>query len=200
MKSVYGIELTVLVALMFGLLGCSSLGSLTGDGARGHKIKFNQKSTVTDGIGGVTEVNAGEEKVFDETVLVESPGYISVLLVPVSPNPKMTEINLRPYKGWTGLSYEQMVDDQLLRAMNMVTKIQALMVNQNWSAALVEIQSAQKEFPYLTYFRYLEASCYAVLGRTAEAEQRLKEALDRNPANVEGKMLYRQITGKEYQK
>lgn len=189
--------LTIIVLLMG--LGCSSFSHLLGTKIRGNSVVVDQNSTLTDGSGKTREINANEQVVINNgPVFLESPGYIGVLVVPVSPNPKSTHINLRPYNTWSGESFESLIDEKLTEAMDLVTKVQSLMISQKWELALAEVQSGQKKFPYLTYLKFLEASCYSMMGRAQEAQISLKDALGRNPSSVEGRKLYRSLTGQEF--
>lgn len=186
-----------MAAVLF-VSGCSSFG-IMGAKSRSHTVVVDQDVTLTDAAGKKISVKAKEEVSLENgSVFVEAPGYIGVLIAPVSPNPKNSSISLRPYSSWSGESFENLIDEKLTEAMNLVTKVQALMINQKWELALAELQSGQQKFPYLTYFKFLEASCYSMMGRSQEAQVSLKSALERRPASVEGRKLFRSLTGKDY--
>lgn len=130
-------------------------------------------------------------------VLVESPGHIGVLVVPVESRDQTVNLRLKELdKDNFGEHFQAIYNRELTEILAGVYKAQKYIQENNAKVALSEVQKLQVKYPGLTYLSFLEASIHLVLGNRNKTKEILEVALKNYPDNKDAMDLYVSLLGK----
>lgn len=132
-----------------------------------------------------------------DPMLVESPGNISVLVVPISSTTKAVELNMKELTKKTfSNKMKTIYDKDLTYVFSKVFSIQKDLQENSAKDALTKLQGLKKEFPELTYLYFLEASIHYIMGDTKKTKSLLELALSKYPDNEDALSLYASLLSK----
>jgi pectate lyase len=159
------------------------------------QVKFEQDVLVTNLQGKTQKIDEGQKVNFDnESILVESAGKVSVLLVPISNSSKDIQLKLK------NLDKQQMntfvgssVNDELSRILFQINEVQNLLMEKKGNLAIQKIEQLQGKYKELEYLSFLKVSAYIVKGEREKAKQLLELSLQKYPDNKEGRDLYNSL-------
>lgn len=162
----------------------------------GRSIQLGQDSVVKIGRQKPITLKKGAAiKVNEDPILVEAPGYISVLVIPAAAPPQKMNLDLRTIEKWGGAALEKQSANVTNLIVNLVIETQILIATRQEKMALTKLEIAQKDFPNITAFKYLKANCYLLMNDQRQARTILQEALRGDPDNKIASDLYRSLGG-----
>ena len=175
------------------LSACASTSTLTQ-----ANLKVDQNSLVQVAGKPPVELKAGESFTLNEyPVLVESAGYMSVLLVaPKDASSKELILRLRPQENFGGKSFDHKVNHTVGEVVSGVNEVQILLASKKVDQAFEKLNLLQQKFPEFTWLNFLRASCLVVKGQRDEAKAALEVALKDFPEDPAGKRFYEALNGK----
>lgn len=176
-------HLALTTTALLALAACSS-----GSGQR--TVRFQNDVNVTDAGGKTNAVKKGDPVVVEDSPLhAESAGYVGVLVVPMSSEPGVTEITLKPIDEFGGPRFNALLNKGLNEVVSKVIEAQKLLAAGKARDALKVIENVQEKNPDLTYLNFLKASCLVILGEKDRARTSLERALADFPENEAGRAL-----------
>lgn len=181
----------ILCLALIALSACSSTGGYLNKSAR-----FAEPVTLVTLDGQETSVKANEDtKIPNKPVKIESPGYVSLLLIPTSNDSGTMEVKMRRLEGWSGSEVGRQVNQKLNLVLEKVVEAQRALAGKKGREALSIIEALQQENSELTYLDFLKASAYVLIGDRNAASRTLESALAAFPDNPSGKALQRSLNG-----
>jgi predicted Zn-dependent protease len=132
-----------------------------------------------------------------ESVFIESPGYIGLLVLNDGGDSSTKKIDLKPADEWLGPTYQRKLNRSLNELITDMNEAQVLLSSRKAAEALSKVLRLEKKFPDLVELELLEASCQLVLGDRSKAVTVLTGALREDPTNEAGLALYRSLVGDE---
>ena len=172
---------------LFSILsGCSTFEGVN------NEVKLSQESTVTFESGEKLKVEKEKAVSLDKgPVLIESPGHLGVLVVPIKDKDQSVNVRLKKLnKENFGDQFQAIYNQEMTQILGEVYKVQKLIHENKKQDALVQVQRLKDKFPGLTYLSFLEASVYLVMGDKGKTKQLLEVALTNYPDNQEAMDLY----------
>ncbi|MCB0390321.1 MAG: hypothetical protein KDD58_03470 [Bdellovibrionales bacterium] len=137
---------------------------------------FKQDVEVKSESGKVDRVNKGEKYISEEKqLLIESPGYIGVMVIQEHQRPKKIDIDLKKSTLWTSENTPIYLNTKLDSILSQVNDVQKLLMQKRAEEALNLTKSLQLEYPQVVFFRRLEASCLIVMGKVEEGKKIFEE-------------------------
>jgi predicted Zn-dependent protease len=130
-----------------------------------------------------------------EPVLIESPGYVGLLVVPESKAATDIKVTLKAAEQWESKTSDRKLNQKLNQLVSRVNEVQVLISSNKAKEALHKLEGLQASYPEITYLNFLKASCYVLLGETSRAKVALETAMRDFPENEDGKALYQTISG-----
>lgn len=187
-------SLPPLIAATVLLMGCSSLFS----GGR-HQIELANDAYVTTPHGKTVMHKKGEKIVVSagESVFIESPGYIGLLVLNDGGDSSTNKVDLKPADEWLGPVYQRKLNRSLNELITNMNEAQVLLSSRKAAEALSKVLRLEKKFPDLVELELLEASCHVVLGDRSKAVTVLADALKEDPSNESAQSFYRSLVGDE---
>ncbi len=177
--------------LLLGFLGACSTG-----GFMKRTVRFTEPITMTTLDGRESTIKPNEDsRIPNAPVKIESPGNVSLLLVPVADSAGTMEIRMRRLEGWPGPELGRMVNQKLNTVMEKVVEAQKALAQKRGREALSIIEALQKDSSELTYLNFLKASAYVLIGDRNSAVIALESALAAFPDNDSGRALLRSLKG-----
>ncbi len=161
-------------------------------------LKVDQSSFIQVAGKPSVEIKAGESFALSEyPVLVESPGFMSVLLVsPKNPGDQELSLRLRPQEDFGGKPFDHKVNLTVGEVVSGVNDIQTLLAVRKVDQAFEKLNLLQQKFPEFTWLNFLRASCLVFKGQRDEAKAALEVALRDFPEDASGKRFYDLLNGK----
>jgi hypothetical protein len=161
-------------------------------------LKVDQSAVVQIAGKPATDIKAGESIPLTEyPVLVESPGYMSVLLVsPKNSSENEVSLTLRSQETFGGKSFDHKVNHTVGEVVSSVNEIQILIGRQKVDQAFEKLNLLQQKYPEFTWLNFLRASCLLIKGKKGEAKAALEIALRDFPNDTEGKRFDQLLNGK----
>lgn len=174
------------ILLLTTFVGCSTFQGPS------HEVKLQQSSVVTYQSGEKVKVEKDKTVPLNKgPLLVESPGHLGVLVVPVREEDQKVDLRLKKLdKDNFGEQIQAIYNRELSEILGGVYKVQKMIHENKKRDALSEVQKLQVKYPGLTYLSFLEASVYLILGNKAKTKQILEVALTNYPDNKEAMDLY----------
>jgi hypothetical protein len=183
-KQIGTLGLTLLIT------GCATMGNDT------RTLRFRDAVTVTGADGRETAYKAGESiPMPSDPVQIESPGQVSMLVVPLAPRAGVSEIKMRKTEGWAGTEFNREVNLRLNRTVERVVEAQRALANRQGREALRIVEDLQNSYPELTYLDFLKASAYVLLGDREKARAAVESGLAAFPDNAAGRRLAASLSG-----
>ncbi|MEI7441696.1 MAG: hypothetical protein WCK43_08740 [bacterium] len=177
-----------------GLFSCSSSSA-----PKTSQVKLSQDTFVTIGSGARNLQKKGEtvELKDNSPILLESPGYIGMLIVPLKDAAAQLEPTLKPVDGWSGEVFEKIVNSKLNEIVQETNAIQILLSSGKGKEAFEKVDLLQKKYPQVTYLNFYRASALYVLGEKENVKNALKVALKDFPDQIEVRNFYKSLGGVE---
>ncbi len=178
----YTFATNIILLLVVGITAsCQTLGRPK------MKIKVDQDSQATKLDNQSFNVRKGESiESESEPLLIESPGHISTLIVPLTGGSIDLNVRLRAVEAWGGELYEQRSNSQMSELMSRVIEIQHLLMERKSQEALAEYMLLEARFPRVSYLKFLKTSCLMINNRFEDAKRSLEEALVIFPSDKVG--------------
>lgn len=133
----------------------------------------------------------------DQPVFIESPGYVSLLIVPGNESPGRLKIALKP-SGDT-VADDRTVGDRHPKVLDMllfkIGEVQSLLATGHAKAALAMAEELAAAHPKLAALQFLKASCFVASGDAVHAKATLENALLAFPNHKPGRELYEALYG-----
>ena len=189
------VKLSALAAL--AVLASSALFSACAS-TQGMKIVLKQDSVVYVGPDKGSAKKRGENiDSENKPVLVESPGFASLYIIPLPGDVVGSEVDatLRPLDTWSDEASKKKINSLLNGVVTKMSEIQILMASGRSKEALLSIEQLSNSYPELTYLNFLRASCLVLVGEREKARAVLETALRDFPDNVEGRQLFKALRG-----
>jgi tetratricopeptide (TPR) repeat protein len=185
-----------ILTLAFTFSACSQKASKTN---YAYKMKLAHDAWVKSESKEPEFVKAGEEvRVGREVVIVETPGHVDAVLMPPTSQNKHLNLSLRPIPYWSDKNLAKYANSVISDVFSRTNQAQLLLGKGNSREALKEVRQLQKDYPAITYLKFLEASCLTVMGEKQYAAEVLRTALADFPENEEARVLYQALTGEDY--
>ena len=173
----------VLISLMFSC-GSSKKGRIV-------TVKQDAKVIFDSGEEKVVKANEGFEFEEKRSMLIQSPGHISVLVVPVRGKKQNVDVSLKRFdKSAFNISLNKIYNNELTTILSKIHNIQKNIQEQKTSEALTLVDALREQYPGLTYLSFLKASIHYILGEKEKAKQLLELALEEYPKNEDALSLY----------
>ncbi|MGK5085344.1 hypothetical protein WDW37_18820 [Bdellovibrionota bacterium FG-1] len=174
----------------------SALGSGCSLFSPGRTLELGQDSVVKIGRQKPVTLKKGAiVNVKGDPLLVESPGYVSVLMIPAAAPPQKIQLTLRAIETWGGAGFEKQSTTVVNSIVNLIIEAQTLIVTRQEKIALTKLEIAEKDYPNVSAFKYLRANCYLLMGDQRQARTILQDALRTDPDNKTAAELYRTLGG-----
>ena len=180
-----------LLALIFIFKGCSLFKSSL-DNSKTHTITLKQNATVLDGDGQQLSLAKGDIiHLKNSPLLIESPGYVGLLIVPSMPFAAKTEIKLKEISDET-ISRKIRRENSLKmnKVLMKITEIQKAIAENKIELSLDMTKSLRQEFPDITYLKFIEASCHILLNNRDTAKTLMEDALTDFPDDKNATDMY----------
>ncbi|GEM_PF-4759751 len=187
----------LIASLLLLTTACSLLEQVSTEAPQGRQVVLKHDAWVKTSNTDAEQKKAGDIiTVSDQAVLVESPGRVGVVVLPVKQNPDQVEIELRPISNWAGDATKEMANQMLSELMQEMTKVQVDLSQGNASSALSRVRDLRGKYPNVSFLKLTEASCLVVMGQNNEAKNLLEQILVESPANAEAKTLLQTISSR----
>lgn len=182
-----------LIIILFSTNLLVSCGSVKGKSNR--QIEFKQDVTIYNDQGESLDIKKDSKINLDnKNMLIESPGYVSLLVVPLNEDPKEVSVNL---KNLESKKIKEMlgatIDHELSKVLFRINNAQQLLMQEKGNEALMLINEIQKEYVNLDFLDILKASAYVMIGDPNNAKILLEKSIEKYPDNEETKQLYNSL-------
>ena len=178
--------ITTLLGLAFVCGGCSLASKVSVSVPPGHQVTVKQKAWVKDSDSEPRQLNAGDTLTLkDKPILVEAPGHVGVILIPVNHSESNIDVNLRPMKSWASDASQEIALQITSKILIDINGVFEQLKSGQTQSAFSRVQQLRKAYPSLVYLKYLEASCLMVLGQTEAAKKLMAEAEQELPTESE---------------
>lgn len=131
--------------------------------------------------GNLRPVKAGEKvKISDrQASVLESPGHIPMLIVPISTAVPTIQVALKPWGSPAGLpaDYWKNMD----RLVGEIVSVQKLLKDRRGEEALSMAEGLSNRYPQMQQLRLLKASCYLLLGQKEAAAALMQSVPETTP-------------------
>lgn len=184
---------TLLISLfMFSLISCGSSSTVN------KQIVVKQDAKIIYDNNESKDVKGGEAVEYQgRSMLVESPGHISVLVVPVGEEEQNIKVDLKKFdKNSFNSSLTRIYNKDLTAIFTKVHDVHKKVQEGKAKEALPIIEKLKEQYPNLTYLNFLKASVYYILGEKEETKKLLELALEEFPENEEALSLYSSLLKK----
>lgn len=173
---------------------CSSLSS-----GKAVQVKVLQDVSIRTDNSSPTAKKKGETfDVASNPVVVESPGFVSTLLIPLHSNSGIAELSLAPFENTTKCITPERPSEQMNKLLSDFNQAQMLLAERHVGEALRLADDLLVRYPSVTHLKFFKASCLVVDGRRDEAKHLLEEGLREFPDDEIGRKLYRSLqSGRE---
>ena len=159
-----------------------------------QEVELQQDALITQGEAAAITMKKSEMvEVKQKPILVEAPGYISVLILPHLQSPTKTRLSLRRIENWSDEILQKQQSAMLNDLVAKINETQTLLASDRAPQALQLLEQTQQRYPYVGYLKFLTASAYLILGNQPKAKSLLKSALEEFPENKEGQKLYESL-------
>ena len=166
---------------------------------KNSSVTLQQNAWVRSGSEKSVEKKKGETiEISNQAVSIEAPGYVGVVLVPTNSNIAKHNINLKPIENWGGEAVESHLNQVVTFALQKIITAQVMLGQGKAKEALELVQEIQREYPNVSYFKFVEASCLAVLGEKEKARSVLSDALKKYPSHPEAQKLFVALGGEPF--
>lgn len=126
-------------------------------------------------------------------VLVESPGYTSVFVVPPQKGVGVVDIKLKPMDDFGGPFPATSMDIALNEVVNGIQEVHLLLSFNRVDEAIAKADVLGGLYPRLIHVKLLRASCYVLKNQRDKALPLLESALEEYPNNKVAQDLYRSL-------
>jgi len=160
-----------------------------------HEITFMQEVSVSEGNGEKKQMKKDEKwEVMETPILVEKPGYVSVLVIPYNKSPTASQMALKEINPSEASPYVLKASNKILdEVMNEVLIAQNLLSKKDAKGALETVEKIIIKYPQLSYLKFIKASCLMVMGNKENAVKLLEETLTEYPENKLAMELYSRL-------
>jgi hypothetical protein len=114
-------------------------------------------------------------------VLVEAPGKLGLIVVPVGQDVKTVKAQLKPFSAFNGAVLQAEANDLVSRILPEVVEVQSLLARHQNEAALSKAGELASRYPAVSYLKLLKVSCLIVNDRADDARKLLDEAMTALP-------------------
>lgn len=170
----------LLLPTLLTLVSCASKKSSS-------RLQISEDVFVKMPNGESKSLKAGEVFEFSkDEFLIESPGKVSVLVVPLERQSQQTiDISLRKKIDWVNSDTQNYLTSELEIFLPRLEMIYRLMSQSKFDLALSETKNLQEKLPDLKFLKRIEASCLMLLNRESEA-QRILESIGDTATQASG--------------
>jgi predicted Zn-dependent protease len=160
------------------------------------QLNLQQDLTVVDPKGVRSEKHKGDRVTVGNTpLLLESPGHVDVLVVPISgSSDKQIDVSLKATSSSGDPTLSPEFDSSVNQLISDINEAQILLLRSQGAEALARVEELQSRYPRVSYLRFLKASCLLVTGANDRAKAALESALHDFPNNAAGLALYQQLS------
>ncbi len=161
-----------------------------------HTLLLEQDSSVRIGKSEAVSKKKGDKIEADakESILIEAPGFVPLLIPPSRDRVGELSVALTPFEVSLKDTVKKQVSDVLDEVVSQINNIQVLISKKQLEEAVTQITALETKYPSMTYFKFLKASCYVLLGKNEQAISILNVAIKENPDNKSGKAFYDSLT------
>jgi predicted Zn-dependent protease len=154
-----------------------------------------QEVAVSEGNGEKKQMKKDEKwEVMETPILVEKPGYVSVLVIPYNKSPTSSQMALKEINPSEASPYVLKASNKILdEVMNEVLIAQNLLSKKDAKSALETVEKIMAKYPQLSYLKFIKASCLMVMGNKDNALKVLEETLNEYPENKLALDLYSKL-------
>lgn len=165
--------LIIILSQILMFAGCATKKSTS-------RIQFSDDVSLKLGNGQTTNLKAGETFEFSkDEFLIESPGKVSVLVVPLERQSEQSiDIALRKKIEWVNQDTQNYLTSELELFLPRLEMIYRFMSQSKFDLALIETKNLQQKNPDLKFLKRIEASCLMLLNRDEEAQKILDSLND----------------------
>lgn len=132
----------------------------------------------------------------NEPLLLEAPGHIGLLIVPVNGAPSELTPKLIPTEDWAGEAFGKALRSQLSQIVTETNRIQILISRREGQQALERVEALQRQYPQIPYLQFLRASSLYVIGETEKAKVALEAGLKDLPDDANASKFYEFLGGR----
>lgn len=162
------------------------------------EVTLARDAFITQPNGEMKLFKAGDSfKVEDRPVWVESPGFVSTLIVPTGAQPDGLNLQFRRLEDWTGASLDRALNrhmDQILVKMNQALTYASA---KRWNEGLKLIEELERTYPQVAALKIYRATFLLASGQRELARAPVEDALKIDPENRAAQELYRTVTGQD---
>ena len=181
--------------VVLSLLVCTaSVSCATVSSPSKYSVYVDQDVQITSEINKVEQKMKGQKIDFDEPLLIESPGYVGLLVVPINDKANLVKVSLKPIEELGGEQIQKQNNLVLNDLVNGINDIQILLSTNKSKEALTKVEEIQVKYPKVSHLKFLKASCLVVQGERAKARVILSEALKEFPDNENAKQLLQSLS------
>ena len=137
-------------------------------------------------------------RILDRPMLVESPGRVSLLVLPIDTPSAAIKIHLKPLEAQTANFDENKINESLNNLVAGINAVYAAMSQEKNKDAKAAIERLVKSYPKVTFLNFIKASCHMLNSEPDDAVEALKAGLQDFPNYKQALELYKQITGNDY--
>lgn len=178
------------IILLILLISCSQIKKSKPKVTFDHDVELSINGTKTK-----LEKGKSLELKTDDLIQFSAPGKVPLMLYPKNKqsNAKISLPSIS--KEAFSQALEQEVNKKIDDIFPQIHQVQQLILKENYSDAISKIRNLKSKYPNIAYISFIEGAAYSVLKRYTEAKRALNEGLEIFPESVDGKELYRQISG-----
>lgn len=134
----------------------------------------------------------------DQPMLLEAPGYVGLLLVPIKDSASQLEPTLKPIDEWSGDTLERALNSRLSEIVAETNRVQVLLSSKKEKEALEKIDSLQRKYPKISYLNLFRASALFMMGEREKSKLALEIALRDFPSDANARSFYESLGGTFY--
>lgn len=159
------------------------------------QFSVDRDSTITEAGESPVKLKLGEKlEVGKKPILVESPGYTSVFLIPNIDSKNDLQLTMKPMDlDQTSSIIQKKYHKNLTEILTDIYRVQNHLALSEVSEAITKVNKLIEKYPHIAYFKFLQASCYVMKGNKKRSKEILEVALSEYPDHPEGLRLYRSL-------
>lgn len=173
-------------------LGVFLLGACSSSSSR-YALTLDQDAYVKEGKKDAVlyKKNTRFEVNAKDSTVIESPGYLGLILPPNDLLLSEMSVNLKPVSKWGNELVQNQTDALLSQLLEEAIEVQLLLSKKEGKKALTKVEELEKRYPKVGTLRFLKVSCLLLLGNRKEAEENLEAALKEFPESKVGKEFHK---------
>jgi hypothetical protein len=160
------------------------------------QIKMTQDMYVSRGSESRIKHKKGEVlSINDKPLLLEVPGHVDMLIIPLKNSISQVEPVLKPIDEWSGEALEKSLNIKLSEIINETIKVQFLLYSKKEKEALAKLDLIQAKYPRVSYLNFLRASALFLMGEKIKSKLAIEVALKDFPNDENARSFYESLGG-----